>query len=147
MSHTTPERIIATVFGLGLILTTLIVALIFGAPIQVLRDWHLQTDANSYHPNDTIELQSTSVKLRDATGKVNRVIECDSGKDSTVQYALNLSMAKRPPGANTSVYGLKIPSNVVDIPVTCRVVITVTYRVYWIRDITESTVSNNFVVK
>lgn len=146
MSTLKLEQTISMAVGIILVVMMLVVAIIFATPVTVLRDWSIRTTSDTYHLNDTIVLQSSSTKLRDATGKVSRTIECDSGKDSVIGYNLNLSEAKRPAGTATSTYGLKIPSNIVDLPATCRVVIAVDYKVLLVRNIHDNAVSNDFKV-
>lgn len=140
------ERIISLTIGATVVLGTLIVGIILSAPIIVLQDWKVQTTQNRYQLGDTITLDVSSVKLRDARGKVSRSIECNLGKDSVVSYPLNASVAKGSLGEHASTYKLKIPNNVVNLPNRCRIVIAVDYRVFLIRHITQNTVSNSFVV-
>lgn len=127
----------------------LIISLVFIVeivPIHVLRNWQISVPTGSYNRGATIPLESTSSKLRMARGEAHRTIECNSGKDSVVAYPLNVSMASRPPGTRSTLTYLILPTNITNTPVTCRVVISVTYKVYKIRKVTENAVSNNFIV-
>lgn len=140
------EKLTANILGGFLILLTITVVLIFAVPINVLRDWHIKTDKATYAPTDTIHVQSSSTKLRKASGDVNRTIECDSGRDSVVAYNLNVSEGSRKPGFSFSTYNLEIPDTVANLPATCRVVVSVKYQVLFIRHVVEYAVSNNFTI-
>lgn len=140
-------EIIADGVGAIVLLTVLVFAVILLVPITVLRDWKIVVPETTYHVGDTVQLHTSSEKLRKANGVIERTIECDKGKDSTVSYDLNNSMASGKPGINRTTYQLKIPANITNLPTTCRVVISVDYRIYGFRHITENTVSNDFVVE
>lgn len=115
-------------------------------PIHVLRDWKISVVPGKYQLGSVIPVSSSSSKLRKAEGEAHRTIECNSGKDSVVDYTLNNSQAKRLPGTRITITNLIIPTNITNTPVTCRIVISVTYKVYKIRKITENAVSNDFTV-
>lgn len=140
------ENVLATALGAVLVGVTLSLFFVFTLPTHVLKDWHIQTSEKSYHPSGTIEIISSSIKLRDATGQVSRTIECNSGRDSVVGYNLNLSRGSRKAGKHTSTYLVKLPSNITPLPATCRVVVAVDYKLYGFRHIKENTVSNDFTV-
>lgn len=140
------ENIMASVLGVALVSVALGLFFVFTLPTHVLKDWHIKTTDTAYHPNETIEITSSSIKLRNATGQVSRTIECNSGNDSVIGYNLNLSKGSRPAGSHTSTYEVKLPSNITNLPATCRVVIAVDYKLYGFRHIIENTVSNNFTV-
>lgn len=136
----------ADIVGGLVILAVLVFAVILLAPITILRDWTISVPNSTYHLGDTIQLHTSSQKLRKAGGPVERTIECDKGKDSTVSYPLNNSQARSGPGLNHATYELKVPLVITNIPTTCRVVIAVDYQIYGFRHITENTVSNDFRV-
>jgi len=140
------QNIIVNTLAVTLIVLTTVFLLAMSVPIRVLKDWRIETDSNLYNRNSTIIVESTSTKLRQATGKVSRVIECDTGRDSVTGYSLNLSQGSARVGNHTNTYRLKMPSNITNLPATCRGVVSVDYRVLWIRHVVENTVSNNFTV-
>lgn len=129
-----------------LFLLITIIFLIEVAPIHVLRNWHISVPSKPYHRGETLPLESTASKLRQARGEAHRTVECNSGKDSVVAYPLNVSTANRPPGTRSTLTYLILPTNITNTPVTCRIIISVTYKVYKIRKVTENAVSNNFTV-
>lgn len=139
-------EVVTDIVGGLVVLAVFTFAVILLAPITILRDWRITVPNTVYHLGGTIQLHTTSHKLRKAGGPVERTIECDKGKDSTVSYPLNNSQAKGAPGLNHSTYELKIPLNITNLPTTCRVVIAVDYQIYGFRHITENTVSNDFRV-
>lgn len=116
------------------------------APIHVLRNWHLSVPRQSYSRGSTVPLTSSSSKLRKVRGEAHRTIECDSGRNSFVDYPLNDSPAMRLPGTQSSVSNIIIPTSITNLPATCRIVISVTYKVYKFRKITENAVTNDFVI-
>lgn len=136
---------IATVF---LALGTLFFGIAKVAPVQVLKDWRISVSEPTYHPGETIILDSHSQKLRRAEGESTRTIECDARTDSIVGYALNKVPAQRPPGYKDTQTDIILPTGITDLPATCRVVISVKYSVFFgLRTIEEDAVSNNFSVK
>lgn len=140
------EKLVANIVGGLLVVGVLTLCLLVVSPVDILKNWNIKTTAETYKVNGTIQVVSNSIKLRKATASVRRTIECDSGADGTIGYNLNLSQGKRAPGTHSSVYELKIPSNITDLPATCRVVIIANYKIYGFRHIIENTVSNNFRV-
>lgn len=134
---------VVTIF---LFLVALIIFIISVAPIHVLRGWTISVPQASYHPGDTISLSTSSTKLRKAKSSVERVVECDVRKDSTVGYSINQSEGSGKPGFNSRTYDIKIPLNVTDLPVTCRVIVTADYKVYGFRHIVEHATSNEFII-
>lgn len=141
------QLLLANVVSALLIVASLTAIFIAIAPADVLKDWTITVPKGEYHPGNVISLSSTSTKLRKAKGDAHRAIECNIGKDSTVAYALNDSLGvKRLPGYNEGVSSLVIPMNIANLPATCRVIITVDYRIYIFRHTTEYAASNDFTV-
>lgn len=117
-------------------------------PIQILKDWKISVPEKTYHPGDTVVLESHSFKLRKARGDSERTVECNARTDSIVGYTLNKIEAKRKPGYNQSETNIILPGNIADLPATCRVVISVKYTVFFgLRTIQENNVSNDFMIE
>lgn len=134
---------ITVLFGLS--------ALFFGiakvAPIQVLKDWHISVPDKTYHPGDTVVVDSHSYKLRKAAGEATRTIECNARADSVIGYALNKVPALRTPGYKDVETDIILPPEITDLPATCRIVITVKYSTFFgLRTIEEDNVSNDFTI-
>lgn len=123
-----------------------IYVLILLAPIHVLKNWSIHTTASSYQRGGTLTLNSRSDKIRKAKGDAHRTVECDYKSDSIRAYVLETTPARRQPGQASTDVQFVLPTNIADTPVTCRLVISVTYTVYRFRIITENAVSNDFVI-
>lgn len=140
------ELILANIVAAVLIVASITALFISIAPADVLKDWRISVPEKAYHPGEVILINSSSTKLRKASGSVHRAIECNIGKDSTVAYTVNDSAAGRSPGYAISNSALVIPSNIANLPATCRVIITVDYRVYLFRHINEYAATNDFTI-
>lgn len=148
------QKIIHNIFPIlciVLLLVGAVLVIINVAPIQVLRNFTLQTDKNSYAPGQTMRISSKAIKLRKAGGDVHRTIECDSA-NKVVGYTINTQTATSKPGKSSKPYNIIVPSQIVNLPAKCRLVVSVSYHIFTIerislRTINQYTVSNDFIVK
>lgn len=149
------NRLIHNIFPLLCIvflLIGLILVFINIAPIQVLRNFTITTDKKVYKVGQTMQVTSKAIKLRKAGGDVHRTIECDSSGNRIIGYTINTQEAISKPGKSSKPYNIVIPTSIANLPVTCRLVVSVNYHIFTIgrvslRNITEYTVSNDFMVR
>lgn len=140
------QLILATAVSGFLVVASLTAIFISIAPADVLKDWRITVAPAAYHPGSVVIVNSSSTKLRKASGDVHRAIECNVSKDNTVAYTVNDSSSARVPGYAASNSALVIPYNIANLPATCRVIITIDYRVYWFRHTNEYAASNDFQI-
>lgn len=124
---------------------TAIVLYLLVSPIQVLSDWRVEAPSGSYHIGDIIVVQSIFTKLKDVHGVSTRTLVCDNLQGSTVSYPINsaaaVSVAKKKTGV-----GITIVIPEVVTPAKCSVNISIEYKVYPFKTVTEFATSNQFNV-
>lgn len=129
-------------------LTTLIILLLIYMltwPITVLEDWKLVVPATTYHPGDTVLVQSRSTKVRAVAPLAHRNIECQNISGDYISYHLaDVHGVNNNVGKHSGTIAFIIPSTVPDLPTTCRFSIGVEYQVLAIRTINQYVASNTF---
>ena len=138
-------------FG-ALVSASIIVALVLGMyvalwPVDVLQNWTLTTDKDTYQTNETVIVTTRFDKVRNVTGISKRYIECETRNESINRIPISEGEANRSvqTKANNAIY-LRIPSNIAELPSTCHIEIVVEYNIYTFRKHTESTKTPSFVV-
>jgi hypothetical protein len=117
-------------------------------PVDVLKNWTLSTDNKTYTEGDVIILTSVSEKLMSVNGTARRYIECKAQTTGSSWYRtpVNEVDVDRQPGKTSTASRVQIPNNIQGLPNTCRLYITVEYRIYYYRSFTEFATTNEFQV-
>lgn len=125
----------------------LVGVVVFTVNIDVLTNWNLALPSGDIHAGDTVLIESTYTKLRAVTGTAHRYLDCENGTNSFIRYAINQAVADHAPGGKTGTgITLKIPTDVPDLPATCRVSVNVVYKVYPWRSVTEFNSTKDFTL-
>ncbi len=134
--------ILASASILGVLLAGLYTAF---WPVDVLKNWTITVPNASYQAGDTITLRSQYTKVSGVSGKAFRYLECHQNS-VWVRYALQSAEANRPPSRATQATGLvlELPSDLPNLPMTCRVTISIDYEIYSFRKFNEYNASNTF---
>lgn len=137
--------VIAYIAAIAVLISSLTFAFAALRPIDVLRDWRLQTTGTLYHPGDALVVRSTVTKLMNVTGSSNRYIVCMTGN---VEERFNTpqAVANRPTGIHTSELTIFLPLQISNLPRVCHVNIVVNYMIYGFRGFTEMVDSNSFTI-
>lgn len=90
-------------------------------------------------------MQSLFTKLRDVNGVSHRTLVCDNSAGSQVVYPINDAIANHAAQTKAGV-GIPITIPLVVTPATCKVAISIEYKVYPFRTVTEYATSNSFRV-
>lgn len=101
----------------------------FTTNIHVLDNWTLEAPAGPLHAGDAVVLISKYTKLKDVDGTAKRYIECRNDNNVFIRYQLNEALADRAAGAAGTGIPVKIPSNIPNLPTTCRFSISIEYHV------------------
>lgn len=141
------ELIIANVICGFLVAASLTAVFVSIAPADVLKDWNIKTNKTSYMSGETLSFTSTSTKLRKADGVAYRAIECDRPGDKTVAYSIDSVEIGRSPGYSSKPAEIIVPTRITNRPTTCRLIISVDYRLYFFRHTVEYAASNDFIVQ
>lgn len=112
--------------------------------VTVLKDWKLSAPTAEIHAGDTVTLVSAYTKVRDATGKSVRYIECQNNNHVYIRYPLNEATANRSKGNGGTGIVVKVPESIPDLPATCKFTIAITYDVYPWRKVNVSNSTAEF---
>jgi hypothetical protein len=137
------EKIVA--FGvIGIIgVTAVIFILTLILPIDVLRNWSLKTDKDTYSVGDTVTVKSNFDKVMSVTGKSTRYMECKA-KEQWVRYSIAEAIADKPVGPGKSEISVVIPDAIPNQDATCRFYFQSDYVIYSYRPFSEEAYSNEF---
>lgn len=145
-------RIIQVVNWMSLVFAGFLVgaAIIFAyallVPIDVVKNWKINSTANAYHPGDTVILAVEYEKVREVAGTSFYYLECKNPGDKLVRYPISQSEGNRPKGKGKIDLLVDLPSSVPNTPLQCRIAISVSYEIYAFRRFVENNQSNFFEV-
>ena len=124
--HITKTNVIT--FGLP-ILSLAILATTFYllSNVKVLENWKLIGPTNDVHVGDTVVVQSTYNKVRDASGESVRYITCKNRSGVWIRYELNRATSDRAKGVGGTGIPLTIRRDIADVPATCKFDIAIKY--------------------
>lgn len=125
--------------------TTAVFLYLFVAPMPVLKNWRIVAPAGNYHVGDTIIIQSLFTKLRPVDGVAHRSLECTGAQGADVAYPVNIATANHVAQAKAGV-GIPIVIPLIPTPTKCRLAISIEYKIYPFRTVTEFATSNQFNV-
>lgn len=116
-------------------------------PVDVLANWQLKVSATSYRAGEVITVESIYEKKMAVSGTAHRYIECKDRRDIWVRYQLSEAQADRSPGALTGT-GIQItlPTNIPNLPATCRLSISVDYKINLLKTHTEYNQTGEFTL-
>lgn len=114
-------------------------------PIDVLSNWHVVAPEGSFKVGDTIVVQSLFTKKRNVDGMSHRSLLCDNATGSEVAYPVNDAVANHAAQAKAGV-GILVTIPPIVAPATCKLAISIEYKVYPFRTVTEFATSNTFKV-
>lgn len=114
-------------------------------PVDVLKDWKLTSQYQSYFPGTEATFSSSVTKVMSVTGHSTRYIIC-TAKNIETRYQINDGKADRPLGSRTSNLTIVIPDSITSLPQTCHLNLHVDYSIYGFRSFVETVDSNNFQV-
>lgn len=129
----------------AIFLTTAVFLYLFIAPINVLQNWRVVAPTGNYKVGDTIIVQSLFTKLRPVDGVSHRSLVCTGAAGASVAYPVNAAVANHP-AAHKAGVGVPIVIPLVPTPTKCKLAISIEYKVYPFRTITEFATSNSFNV-
>jgi hypothetical protein len=112
--------------------------------IKVLDDWQLTLPAGEIHVGDTVVLQSSYKKLREAGGESVRYIQCQNRNGVWIRYELNRATANRQAGVGGTGVVLTVRRDIADVPTTCKFTISIRYDVLPFRDVYVSNETKQF---
>lgn len=148
MGKLTVGKIVGGVTSGIIILSFLVGLYLVFSPVDVLENWSLRVKEETYETGQDIVGTSEFTKIRAVTGIAKRYIECKNAEGRfNNRILISEGRADRPPEIRgTDVY-LKIPQTIPNLPVRCRIAITVEYEIYSFRKHLETNISNEFNVK
>lgn len=129
----------------AIFMTTAVFLYLFVAPINVLSNWRIVAPAGNYHVGDTVIVQSLFTKLRSVDGVSHRSLICTGAQGSSVAYPVNQAVANHAAQSKAGV-GIPIIVPLVPVPTKCKLAISIEYKVYPFRTVTEFATSNSFNV-
>lgn len=133
-------------FAVSLVLSSLAFAYVLLAPIDVVTDWELRVEDQTYHPGDDIIVHASYKKLKDVNGTAYYYLECETDRDTLVRYPINQTEGNRPKGTGQTDILLQIPSALPSPTARCRIAVSVGYNIYTFRKFVENNESNYFNV-
>lgn len=114
--------------------------------IDVITDWKLTMPDKKIHAGDTIVVESDYIKTRDVTGKATRDIDCQNKEGSYIRYHMNEAIANRAARSGGTGLEVKIPTNIPNLPTTCKIAVTIDYPVLPWRTVTEANETDEFTL-
>jgi hypothetical protein len=99
------------------------------ANITVIQDWKLILPAQEIHVGDTVTVQSTYNKVRDASGESIRYITCKNLSGTWIRYELNRATSDRAKGRGGTGIVLVVRRDVADVPTSCKFEVAIRYDV------------------
>lgn len=124
---------------------TALAVYLFLVPAPVLRDWHVTAPTGNFRVGDTIIVQSLFTKLRPVDGVSHRTLICNHRGGSEVAYPVNDAVANHRAQSGAGV-GIPVTIPLVVTPAKCKLAISIEYKVYPFRTVTEYGTSNSFNV-
>ncbi len=138
---------LSLVFAVSLVLASLVFAYILLVPIDVVTNWKLHVDPNTYQPGDEVVVHASYKKLKNVGGQAFYYLECKTERGSLARYPLSQTEASRPQGEGEIDTPLHLPSDLPGLPTECRIYVSVDYTIYTFRKFVENNASNYFEVK
>lgn len=138
---------LSLLFAGAIVFASLAFAYVLLVPLDVLNNWTLKVEDKVYHSGDEIVLNVTYTKERDVTGKSYYYLECKRPNGANVRFPMSQSEGNRPKGSGNTDLTLRIPSDIPDLPTSCRIAVSIDYNIYTFRKFTENNISNDFRVE
>lgn len=114
-------------------------------PVDVLTDWTLKLPAKSFVAGQEVTIDSRYNKVTAVSGESHRYIECNDKSGIKVRYPLNEAIADRKPGQGRGTgVQVTLPTTIPDLPTTCRISISIEYRINLLKTHTEYNETNDF---
>lgn len=139
--RTTIEKYISR----GLLAFVSLIVLLLLLPVQVVSDWHLTTDKNSYLIGNKITLTSEYNKHFDIKGQSSRALECET-KTGLASYPIFYAFSGTGVGHQMAQSTITIPTIEQTLPVKCHIRIDLLYTVAGIKPVPQHATSNDFWV-
>lgn len=133
------------VLAIAILCATALATFLFIAPETVLKDWRVVAPTGNYHVGETIVVQSLFTKLKDVDGVSHRSLLCTDPQGATVAYMINDAIANHQAQSKAGV-GVPVTIPLVVTPTKCKLAISIEYKIYPFRTITEYATSNSFNV-
>jgi hypothetical protein len=129
----------------AIFLATALVLYALVIPITVLHDWRVVAPAGTYKVGQTIVIQSLFTKTKEVDGVSHRNLLCINPTNAEVAYPIDNAVANHQAAHNAGV-GIPITIPLVVTPTTCELQISIEYKVYPFRTVTQYATSNPFKV-
>lgn len=129
----------------AIFVATIVVVYLLVAPIRVLNNWRIIAPEGQFKIGDTIVVQSLFNKTREVDGMAHRTLICSNSSGAEVAYPINDAIANHQ-AQNKAGVGIPITIPLIVTPSVCKLAISIEYKVYPFRTVTEYTTSNLFKV-
>lgn len=135
--------------ALSIAVGSIIIGIALLYPIDVLKDWEVKLDKDTYKAGETTVVQSTYRKTGNFTGTARRYIECQNSTGIFLRYPLNEAVADKAQSKTAVGTGIPItmPSDIPNLPTTCIVNIVIDYKINSLRTVVESQNSETFTLE
>lgn len=121
----------------GAILLSCAVAFyLFLGPVNILSNWTIVTNSQTYRVGDTLSLESKYSKHKQVIGDAHRYLECKDAHGNYIRYQLSEATADHAPGTNTGTGAINVIPKIAPVPTQCHIAIVINYKnVYGFRTV------------